>query len=185
MEAGFPISGRRLWDAPSLINVYYRNNDLGSPAVPGPPGGLPAPAGRVGRRLEFPISGRRLWDAPSLLRIDSRSNEFRPPAVPRLPDLLPASSGWVDRMLDFRSRAGSRVALGDSQLEYVTGNRRGVLPSYEKVIIKTMILGLRPSRGLRSVFRHRPAGSAGGWTSDLGPADLGCSVLSKVLFKKQ
>ena len=35
-EAEFSISGRRLWDAPSLIRVYYKNNNFGPLAVPGP-----------------------------------------------------------------------------------------------------------------------------------------------------
>ena len=28
-EAGFPVSGRRLWDAPSLIMASYKNDYLG------------------------------------------------------------------------------------------------------------------------------------------------------------
>ena len=47
------MSGRRLWDAPSSIKAYYKNNDFEPPAVPGRPDSFPASAGRVGRRLDF------------------------------------------------------------------------------------------------------------------------------------
>ena len=52
-EAGFSISGRRLWDAPSLIRASYQNNDFGLLAVPEALDGDPASACRVERRLDF------------------------------------------------------------------------------------------------------------------------------------
>ena len=52
-EAGFPISGRRFWDAPSLIKLYYKRDDFGPPAVQELPGGFAAPAGRVNLTLDF------------------------------------------------------------------------------------------------------------------------------------
>ena len=58
----------------------------------------------------------------------------------------------------------------------------GMLNSYYEFIIKVMIFGVRPSRGLRTAFRPQPAGSAGGWISDFGPAALGWSVLNKILI---
>ena len=39
-EAEFSISGRRLWDAPFLIQNYYQNNDFGPPAVQVPADGF-------------------------------------------------------------------------------------------------------------------------------------------------
>ena len=47
---------------------------------------------------------------------------------------------------------------------------------------KVMTLSFRPSRGFRTAFRPQPAGSAGGWIPDFGPAALGCSVLNKALL---
>ena len=52
-EAGFRISGRRLWHFSFRIKADYINNNFGLPAVHGPPDGFPASAGRVGRRLDF------------------------------------------------------------------------------------------------------------------------------------
>ena len=58
-EVVFSISGRRLWDAPSLRRACYKNNDSGLLAVPGALDGAPASTGRVERMLDvrFRVGG--------------------------------------------------------------------------------------------------------------------------------
>ena len=60
VEPPHPISGRMLWDAPSLIKAYCNNNIFGHPGIDGPPDGFPASGGRVGRGAGFSILGQRL-----------------------------------------------------------------------------------------------------------------------------
>ena len=55
--------GQRFWDLPSLVRVYYQNDDFGPPAVPGPPDGFPAAAGRSGPPDGFPASAGRVGRA--------------------------------------------------------------------------------------------------------------------------
>ena len=52
--------GQRFWDLPSLVRVNSQNDDFGPPAVPGPPDGFPAAAGRSGPPDGFPASAGRL-----------------------------------------------------------------------------------------------------------------------------
>ena len=91
--------GQQFWDLPSLVRVYYQNGDFGPPAVPGPPDGFPAAAGRFGAsgRLPglsrpgragagFPVSGQRFPDPPFLIRAYCRNNDFGPLAASGPPD---------------------------------------------------------------------------------------------------
>ena len=98
-EAEFSISGRWLWDAPSIIRIRY---DL-EPLVVHVDSGRPLPERPEAGYL---ISGRLLWDAPHLIKSYYKDNDFGTPAAQRPPDGFSASAGRVGPRQNFQFRAG-------------------------------------------------------------------------------